>query len=135
MHRRAFIKTTSVTALSLLSGCKSTVVLYQPKVTRNSLAIEMSAFNGRSVILVSYQKTAIGLAKLAEDSYVATLLNCTHMGCGVAKGDGNYVCPCHGARFDYKGAVIKGPAKENLKTFPTKLQGGDVVILTGTSTS
>jgi len=132
MQRRTFIRTTSMSALGLLSACKSTVNLYKPSVTRNSLMVEISAFDGRDVVVVAYQDTAIGLAKLSENSYTATLLNCTHMGCGVAKGDGNYVCPCHGARFDYQGRVIKGPAKDNLKTFSTKVLTDSVFILTET---
>lgn len=40
---------------------------------------------------------------------------CTHAGCTVQlKNDGTFRCPCHGALFDSRGVVVKGPAKESL---------------------
>jgi catalase len=46
---------------------------------------------------------------------------CTHRGCSLAEGtlEGSTVtCPCHGSQFDIStGAVVRGPAKEALKTF------------------
>ncbi|NJM68630.1 MAG: Rieske 2Fe-2S domain-containing protein [Acaryochloris sp. RU_4_1] len=41
---------------------------------------------------------------------------CTHLGCTV-KWEANqhqFVCPCHGSRYDNQGRVVKGPAKRNL---------------------
>jgi len=54
-----------------------------------------------------------------ETGYVACSSKCTHKGCDVeyraeAKA---FVCPCHGARFDTTGAVLRGPAKLPLKQF------------------
>ncbi|WP_149243138.1 Rieske 2Fe-2S domain-containing protein [Dyadobacter sp. 32] len=42
---------------------------------------------------------------------------CTHAKC-IVNGNNtekSWDCPCHGARFDTDGAVLTGPARENLK--------------------
>ncbi len=53
---------------------------------------------------------------------------CTHLGCTPrlqpeepAKQEGEFDCPCHGARFDLSGRVLKGtPAPSNLVIPPYK---------------
>ena len=48
----------------------------------------------------------------------AISLTCTHQGCTVAKqDDGTFVCPCHGAKYDQNGKILKGPAQRNLVSY------------------
>jgi cytochrome b6-f complex iron-sulfur subunit len=47
----------------------------------------------------------------------ALSLTCTHQSCMVKTLDSeqkDYVCPCHGSRFDSSGKVIQGPAEKDL---------------------
>ena len=48
--------------------------------------------------------------------------SCTHRGCSLADGvlaGSTVTCPCHGSQFDVTtGAVLRGPAREAVKTFP-----------------
>jgi Rieske Fe-S protein len=41
---------------------------------------------------------------------------CPHAGCDVDYKNGEFVCPCHGSKFDAEGTVIQGPAKQNLES-------------------
>jgi thiosulfate dehydrogenase [quinone] large subunit len=42
---------------------------------------------------------------------------CPHAGCqvGYARGANEFVCPCHGARFDGTGGLLQGPAQRSLR--------------------
>jgi len=41
---------------------------------------------------------------------------CPHAGCDVDYKNGEFVCPCHGSKFDSEGTVIQGPATQNLES-------------------
>ena len=57
--------------------------------------------------------------------------NCTHLGCTVAwnGATGRVECPCHGARYDLTGQVLRGPARDPLARLQltTQQQGIHVV--------
>ncbi|MDH5510017.1 MAG: Rieske 2Fe-2S domain-containing protein [Nitrospinota bacterium] len=55
---------------------------------------------------------------------------CTHLGCIVKwrEKEKEFLCPCHGGRFDVKGAVLGGPPPYPLPTFITSLEADYVVI-------
>lgn len=55
---------------------------------------------------------------------------CTHAGCDVAPEEaGGFSCPCHGARYDADGKVLKGPARAPLAILPSKVENGEVQVL------
>ena len=57
--------------------------------------------------------------------------SCTHLGCTVAwnGATGRVECPCHGARYDLSGQVLRGPARDPLARLQltTQPQGIHVV--------
>jgi carotenoid phi-ring synthase / carotenoid chi-ring synthase len=60
----------------------------------------------------------------------AISLTCSHQGCTVAKQeDGSFICPCHGAKYDQNGKILKGPATRDLGKFKVKNKGKDKVEL------
>jgi len=57
---------------------------------------------------------------------------CTHRGCSLAEGDleeTTVICPCHGSEFDVRsGAVLRGPAREPVETYETRVEGDNLEI-------
>lgn len=55
---------------------------------------------------------------------------CTHLGCYV-NWDNNrkeFLCPCHGGRYDIDGRVIAGPPPKPLDRLPFKIEAGKVYL-------
>lgn len=82
--------------------------------------VERVEFNGKSIFVLG-----------GQEGIVALDATCTHFSCNVnwAAGEKCFVCPCHGARFDRSGKVIRKPAVEPLRRQKFTEEGGRVVLL------
>ncbi|PSL03366.1 ubiquinol-cytochrome c reductase iron-sulfur subunit [Cecembia rubra] len=64
------------------------------------------------------------------NSFSALTSVCTHSGCdrNWALNQNQFICSCHGSRFDLQGNVLNGPATRPLSTFATKIEGNVLVV-------
>jgi len=73
----------------------------------------------------------ICLAK-ADGEICAFTDTCTHIGGPLSEGelDGDVLtCPWHGAQFNvHTGQVLRGPARQNIQTFPVKIEGDAILV-------
>jgi Rieske Fe-S protein len=55
---------------------------------------------------------------------------CSHLGCLVnyQKDKGEFVCPCHGGRYDLSGKNIAGPPPAPLTRYPAVMQSGMLMV-------
>lgn len=55
---------------------------------------------------------------------------CPHLGCIVRWDQGQQIvrCPCHGAEFDLRGNVLRGPAARPLTTVEASVRDGQIVL-------
>lgn len=55
---------------------------------------------------------------------------CTHLGCLIdwSRHKSQFLCPCHGGRYDIEGRVISGPPPSPLTRIPLKVENGKVYI-------
>ncbi len=67
---------------------------------------------------------------LAADVPVVLSATCSHLGCLVNfhKEKREFVCPCHGGRYDLAGKNIAGPPPEPLTRFPIKIENGILMV-------
>ncbi|MGA8089332.1 MAG: Rieske (2Fe-2S) protein [Terracidiphilus sp.] len=54
---------------------------------------------------------------------------CPHLGCRINKIEGaEFVCPCHGSRFNLLGELVHGPAMRGLRRLPFALDRSNAVL-------
>jgi Rieske Fe-S protein len=56
--------------------------------------------------------------------------SCPHLGCNVTwdTGDSMFHCPCHGAVFNAKGQVVRGPVSSPLEKVPFQMKDGKLIV-------
>lgn len=73
----------------------------------------------------------ICLAKVEGTIYAFTD-NCTHISGPLNEGELEgcvLTCPWHLAQFDVRtGKVLRGPARQDIATYPVKIEGSDVLV-------
>ncbi len=84
------------------------------------------------------RRQRIALARVAGRFYAFDdLCLCAQERCALSAGlltGTTIMCQCHGSRFDIAtGAVIEGPATDNLNTYEAREQDGVVVVRLGPS--
>ncbi len=80
--------------------------------------------------LQSLEKNVIFYLVKTNHSIIAISPACTHLGCFVNfdRESNEFICPCHGGRYDMEGKVISGPPKEPLRRFPLKIEDKRILI-------
>jgi cytochrome b6-f complex iron-sulfur subunit len=68
-----------------------------------------------------------------EHKMQALYRKCVHLGCSVPHCEKSllFECPCHGSKYRLSGEYYGGPAPRGLDRFPLTVQGGKVVVDTG----
>jgi len=85
--------------------------------------------NVGGAVLVESDAGVFLLARTSQSAFSAIEAVCTHEGCTVTGADGDqYVCPCHGSRYDRSGHVVHGPATASLRQYSSALAGDTVTI-------
>ena len=65
-----------------------------------------------------------------EKGLIAFSPVCTHLGCYV-NWDNNrkeFLCPCHGGRYNSEGQVIAGPPPKSLTRLPYKIEASKIYL-------
>ena len=84
--------------------------------------------------LVSYSGGSLLVDHPSGSVYNGLSSICTHQSCqitGFDTGSEQFICPCHGSRFDVNGKVTQGPAGSPLTKYQTQLNGTQLTIKVG----
>jgi 3-phenylpropionate/trans-cinnamate dioxygenase ferredoxin component len=95
-------------------------------------ACAADAIDAEDVMRFDHDGRTFALYRSSDDQYFATDGLCTHEKVHLADGlvmDHIIECPKHNGRFDYRTGQAKGaPVCVDLKTYPVKLEAGQVMI-------
>ena len=84
------------------------------------------------VVRFDHAGRTFAIYRTTDDKFFATDGLCTHQNVHLAGGfvmDHLIECPKHNGRFDFTTGQAKGaPVCVDLKTYPTKVEGGEVFI-------
>ena len=84
-----------------------------------------------SFAIVNYNTGTLLLDHPTANNFVALSSICTHQGCTISNfdsGSNQFVCQCHGSRFDVNGKVGQGPAHSNLQVYQTQFSNNKLTI-------
>jgi Rieske Fe-S protein len=103
-------------------------------VSGNKITVDISsgsplAENGFAII--QYTGGSLLVARTDDGVYHAMTAICTHQGCSIdqySSGSKEFVCPCHGSRFNTTGGVTNGPASSPLKQYTTTTSGTQLIV-------
>ncbi len=143
MNRRAFLKKVAKSFFLILSISILPLLSYLYPVRVREKAIQFFPITkeeelpekGIRRVDFSYEKNGrrinanVYLVQ-SNNGLIALSPVCTHLGCIVKWSDikGEFLCPCHGGRYNSEGMVIGGPPPAPLNRLPVETRDGVVYI-------
>lgn len=91
-------------------------------------------FKTGTAALVNFSNGAVLVDHPSNNTFNALSSICTHQGCQVSgydSGSSQFICPCHGSRFDINGNVVSGPAPSPLSKYPIQISNNQILIKVG----
>jgi nitrite reductase/ring-hydroxylating ferredoxin subunit len=143
MDRRNFLKQgcTACLSMTVLSTFVSSCVATQyntGKLSADGISINKNdfkvkqkgstAFSSFIIVRNDALKFPICVYRINENEYTALWMRCTHQGAELQASGDVVHCTAHGSEFNNKGEVRNGPAGNNLKTFPVKINNDEIFI-------
>ncbi|MCL4548314.1 MAG: Rieske 2Fe-2S domain-containing protein [Bacteroidetes bacterium] len=81
--------------------------------------------------IIGYSKGTLLVDHPSDTTYNVLSSICTHQQCSIDSFDsssGEFICYCHGSRFDVNGAVRQGPAISPLAKYSSQFANNQLII-------
>lgn len=143
MNRRDFLKKMIKAFFAVITAIvfSSLIYIYPSKIRKKELQyiyiMDEDELPRRGVRRVEFNvkiddRIIANRAFIAINDYGLTAFSsvCTHLGC-LVNWDNNkseFLCPCHGGKFDINGTVIAGPPPMPLTRLPLEIKDGKVYV-------
>lgn len=87
-------------------------------------------FRRRDGWVVAPVKKLAYVVRGSDNGFVVFSNQCTHLACGVRWDNEarQFLCPCHGGKFNERGEVVAGPPPRPLIRYRTKVEDGRLFI-------
>jgi len=74
--------------------------------------------------------TRVFIKRDAAGALTVLSATCTHLSCLVNfnRIKGEFICPCHGGKYDIEGRVIAGPPPAPLVRLPVRVEGSTIAV-------
>jgi cytochrome b6-f complex iron-sulfur subunit len=143
MNRRDFLKKMIKAFFAVITAImlSSIVYIYPSKIRKRELQyiyiMDEDELPRRGVRRVEFDvklkdRVFTNRAFIAVNDYGLTAYSpvCTHLGCLVNWDSfrNEFICPCHGGRFDINGNLVGGPPPKPLTRLPLEIKDGKVYI-------
>lgn len=143
MNRRDFLKKMIKAFFAVITAIvlSSIVYIYPSKIRKRELQyiyiMDEDELPRRGVRRVEFDvklkdRVSTNRAFIAVNDYGLTAYSpvCTHLGCLVNWDSfrNEFICPCHGGRFDINGNLVGGPPPKPLTRLPLEIKDGKVYI-------
>jgi menaquinol-cytochrome c reductase iron-sulfur subunit len=95
-----------------------------------SLTAELGTV-GKTTVFVRRRDPAVDKEPADRwNRFVAITSRCAHVGCPVdfVPAAGEFICPCHGGVYNFRGQRVGGPPPRPLDRFLTRVRGGQVEV-------
>lgn len=133
VSRRALL--TGACALLLVGNSQAPAVANPAikKLPGGKLSVKLKALpalsaEGGALRIGSIKGVPVGIARGANNKYVALDLRCPHQGATVEKSANGWLCNLHLSEFESDGDLLLGPATTGLKKIPIKVSRGVAVV-------
>jgi Rieske Fe-S protein len=112
----------------LMAACAGRTMYQVTPAPGGEIRLDLSSLNelsveaGTAILAVEGSDKPLFIVRYNPTLYYTLSAICTHQGCTVEEKGSRFVCPCHGSTYDRSGAVLKGPAQNALRRYPTRLE-------------
>jgi Rieske Fe-S protein len=125
IDRRVFLARSGMTAIAAaLAACGLSNTPTAPGSLSQPITITVSQFpslaNIDGVAYVDANGNPLAVVRTSASSFVALSRICPHAGSTVNTASFGFLCPGHGAQFDFTGHNIGGQRTSSLTSYPTQ---------------